>query len=87
MSYVTRDFASKRELKSAVSQLNGNPPAQLARFLRHELSIMQTSIIPSVDDASPPDGIAYLEGPHFPKPHKWYARVHVTDGVVDRVIS
>lgn len=28
------------------------------------------------------DGRESVEGPHFPKPHRWYARVEVVDGVV-----
>jgi hypothetical protein len=33
------------------------------------------------------DGIVAVEGPHFPEPHKWYARVELRDGVVVRVIA
>ncbi len=28
-----------------------------------------------------------IEGPHYPKPHKWYARVAVMDGEVTKVIG
>ena len=28
------------------------------------------------------NGVEYLEGPHYPKPHRWYAQVIVKDGVV-----
>lgn len=28
-----------------------------------------------------PDGITYIEGPHYPEAHKWYASVHVKNGV------
>jgi hypothetical protein len=28
-----------------------------------------------------------IEGPHYPKPHKWYARVQVENGLVVKVIS
>jgi len=28
------------------------------------------------------DGACALEGPHFPEPHKWYARAVVKDGSV-----
>ena len=28
------------------------------------------------------DGMVALEGPHYPKPHRWYARVIVKDGVI-----
>jgi hypothetical protein len=33
------------------------------------------------------DGIEYLEGPHYPEPHRWYAKVQVQNGVVVKVIS
>lgn len=36
--------------------------------------------------SSPPkDGTVYLEGPHFPEPHKWYAVGEVKDGVLIKV--
>lgn len=35
----------------------------------------------------PKDGEDVIEGPHYPEPHKWYARVEVKDGKVIRVIS
>lgn len=28
------------------------------------------------------DGREFVEGPHYPEPHKWYAQVTVEDGVV-----
>ena len=31
------------------------------------------------------NGIEYLEGPHYPKPHKWYAEVEMKDGLVVKV--
>lgn len=31
------------------------------------------------------NGIEYVEGPHFPEPHRWYATVVVKDGVVIKV--
>ncbi len=30
------------------------------------------------------DGHVALEGPHFPKPHVWYAEVEVRNGVIPR---
>ena len=29
-----------------------------------------------------PDGTCYLEGPHFPEPHRWYASCKVKDGAI-----
>lgn len=28
------------------------------------------------------DGVEYLEGPWYPKPHSWYAQVTMKDGVI-----
>jgi hypothetical protein len=33
------------------------------------------------------DGIEFIEGPHYPQPHSWYARVEVKDGIVVKVVS
>lgn len=33
------------------------------------------------------NGQESIEGPHYPKPHTWYARVQVTDGLVAKVLS
>lgn len=33
------------------------------------------------------DGDESIEGPHYPEPHRWYARVRVSDGVVVKVLS
>lgn len=33
------------------------------------------------------DGEEFIEGPHYPKPHAWYARVRVEDGVVTKVLA
>jgi hypothetical protein len=31
------------------------------------------------------NGTETVEGPHYPKPHTWYAQVEVKDGVVTKV--
>jgi hypothetical protein len=28
------------------------------------------------------DGGAVVEGPHYPKPHRWYAQVTLKDGII-----
>lgn len=33
------------------------------------------------------DGEESIEGPHFPEPHRWYARVRVKDGMVTAVLG
>lgn len=31
------------------------------------------------------NGTEYIEGPHYPQPHKWYAEVRVENGIVKGV--
>ena len=31
------------------------------------------------------NGTEFVEGPHYPEPHKWYASVEVRNGLVFRV--
>jgi hypothetical protein len=31
------------------------------------------------------DGTEFVEGPHYPEPHKWYAQVTMQDGKVIKV--
>ncbi len=33
------------------------------------------------------DGIESIEGPHYPKPHTWYASVQVENGIVTKVLN
>ena len=28
------------------------------------------------------EGRIFLEGPHYPQPHKWYAQAEVKDGII-----
>ena len=35
--------------------------------------------------SAPKNGKAYIEGPHYPQPHTWYAQVEVKDGRVIKV--
>jgi hypothetical protein len=33
------------------------------------------------------NGREFVEGPHYPEPHRWYAQVEVKDGVIVKVVS
>ena len=35
----------------------------------------------------PRNGQLSVEGPHYPQPHKWYARVEVVNGVITKVLK
>ena len=32
------------------------------------------------------EGREYLEGPWYPEPHKWYAQVTLTEGMITKVV-
>jgi hypothetical protein len=31
------------------------------------------------------NGTVYLEGPHYPQPHKWYAQATVKNGIIVKI--
>ena len=31
------------------------------------------------------DGKVYLEGPHYPEPHRWYAQADIANGIIVKV--
>ena len=31
------------------------------------------------------NGIEFLEGPHYPQPHRWYAKAEIKDGQIVKV--
>ncbi len=33
------------------------------------------------------NGDVSIEGPHYPKPHTWYARVQIVDSIIVKVLS
>lgn len=67
--YATENFRSKAALKAAVKEYNetGQRPV--------------TIFAPGLGTPKV-NGVEYLEGPHYPKPHTWYAQVTMRDGVV-----
>lgn len=66
--YTVIDFKTKKALKEAVA--NGE-----------KVAVYQ----PNGDlfgFTAPTDGVVTLEGPHYPKPHTWYATAVLKDGYV-----
>ena len=35
----------------------------------------------------PKEGVVTLEGPHYPEPHRWYARAEIKDGKIVRLLK
>jgi hypothetical protein len=85
LSYVVHNYPSKRQLKEDVAALATTPPNAPTRAqLERRLTIQPTAVVPGAD---PKEGEAFLEGPPLPKPHRWYAKVLVREGVVVKVLS
>ena len=71
MAYTTRNFRSKADLKRALA--NGD-----------KLTVFQPNAM-FANAETPSNGTVYLEGPHYPQPHKWYAQGEVKDGFLVKV--
>lgn len=64
--YTHINFNTKKELKEAVKQGRELTVYQEGPFGSNELQ----------------DGTVYLEGPHYPQPHRWYASAVLKDGII-----
>lgn len=68
--YTTRNFKTKKELKQAVA--NGE---RVTYYQPNQLYL--TGLVTN--------GTVFLEGPHYPKPHTWYAECQAKDGIIVKV--
>ena len=71
MAYTTRNFRSKADLKRALAAGD-------------KIAVYQPNAIVASAE-TPRNGTVYLEGPHSPKPHTWYAVATLEDGYIVRV--
>lgn len=80
--YTSKNFKTKKELKDAVAAYNTISPQDGQRMGR-----AVTYYQPNDMGFAPltMDGTVYLEGPHYPQPHKWYAQAEVESGVIVKV--
>lgn len=72
--YAQTNFKTKKELKEAVRLANSNLGEPVTYFQPGPFS-----------GNVPQNGDVYLEGPHYPQPHKWYAKCVAKDGVIVKV--
>ena len=72
--YTDRNFKTKKALKDAVAaNLTGDGP---------DVTYYQTGPFGGNEVQN---GTISVEGPHYPQPHKWYARCTVKDGKIVKV--
>lgn len=69
MAYVYPNYRTKKAFKEAVAK------GEKMKFRQ----ITSQSVVKITD------GTTYLEGPHYPEPHRWYAAVTLKDGVVTKI--
>jgi len=67
--YTHKDFKTKKALKEAVAAGEQVSYYQPGPFGGNEQH----------------DGTFCVEGPHYPKPHKWYAECTAKDGIIIKV--
>lgn len=99
MSYVDPDYKTKKEFKEAVERQNRYFEMKQAADANGPLSVSAVNLSaefpkeprihrtynPSGMFPVPANGSDVVEGPHYPKPHRWYAAVIVRDGIVVKV--
>lgn len=68
--YAKTNFRTKKALREAVAA-------------GEDVEVFQPG--PFGDANTPTNGTVYLEGPHAPEAHTWYAEATLKDGIVIRV--
>jgi hypothetical protein len=70
MAYARTNFRTKKAFKEAVA--NGD-----------RVAVYQPG--PFSDGSDIQSGVECIEGPHYPKPHRWYATATIEEGRVVKV--
>lgn len=82
--YTTRNFKTKREFKAAVAAYN-----ETQAYSDNGIDALRVKPVtlwsPGGLGTPNTNGVEFVEGPHFPAPHTWYAQVVVKDGIVIKV--
>ncbi len=66
MAYTRVNFKTKKALKEAVAK-------------GEQIDVFEPGV---KTNPGPPDGTVFLEGPHYPEAHKWYATAVVRNGII-----
>ena len=71
MTYVSPNFKTKKALKEAIAA-------------GEQIEVFEPNAM-SFTPPIPENGTVYLEGPHYPQPHSWYAKGTIKDGKLVKV--
>ncbi len=80
MAYTTHNYPTKKALKEAVKAWESDSKVSANR--RGAVTCYNPGLGPNLSNFT---GTVYLEGPHYPKPHSWYAEAEMKDGKVVKV--
>lgn len=69
MSYTTKNYKTKKALKVAVAA-------------GEQVTVYNPGLGPDLREYT---GEVFLEGPHYPEPHRWYAKAKVQQGIITHV--
>ena len=70
--YTTTNFSTKKALKEAVAAGDA-------------VTVFQPNAdIFGKDPYAQTTGTVYLEGPHYPQPHRWYAQATISEGAIEK---
>lgn len=69
MAYTNKNYKTKKALKDDVAA--GKP-----------VGAHNPGLGPDLDDYT---GEVFLEGPHYPEPHRWYAKAQMVNGRIVKV--
>lgn len=81
--YTDRNFKTKKQLKEAVAAYNTLSPVDGQRQGR-AVTFHQPG---PYGGNEPLDGTIFVEGPHYPAPHSWYAQCEVKGGAIVKVVK
>lgn len=65
--YTHTNFKTKTELKRAIAE-----GKKITVYQPNDMGFSPT----------PTNGRVYLEGPHYPQPHRWYAEGQLVEGIL-----
>ena len=68
--YTTINFKTKKDVKAAIAT-------------GKRVEVFQPNNMFGTE--TPKNGKVYLEGPHYPEPHRWYAEAWLEDGAVVKI--
>jgi len=85
MAYTVTNFKTKKALKEAVKYWKDCPRDSFGVELDKTIVPVRCYQPGLGPDLSNYTGKIALEGPHYPKPHTWYAEAWLENGVVVKV--